>query len=366
MAKFKNWKQIVLMRLRIGDETHAVLPNLGDNGEVLRILSLLSVEGDDGECSLNWSLLGDLGSAERRCLEKEDAIASLLISEEIFKGVQVEMVEGSEGVVERLNKLEGSAGDTEDLIDLMDDGRVRCAEKVDGEWQPQVWVMQGVLNYFSTHENTRMEGGYWDKIPLKTACWDATRFREGGVRYLPGSVVRRGAWLGAGTVVMSQAFINIGAWIGGDGVMVDTGVRVASATQVGLGVKLGAGTGLEGVLEPSGRMPTIVENKVRIGAMCEVAGIVQEGAVLASGVVMALGKKIYDEASGQVLPPLLLEVNGVEYQIPVIPAWRLAVGGTLVSPDGKSATDAVILKAGDVRERGTLRHFKRQRLMYGG
>jgi hypothetical protein len=98
--------------------------------------------------------------------------------------------------------------------------------------------------------------------------------------------------------------------------------------------------------------------------MCEVSGIVGEGAVLASGVVMASGKRIYDEASGEVVPPLPMQVGDTTYQIPLIPPYRLAVGGALLSGSGRVATDAVILKPGDLRDTDTLKHFERQGILY--
>ena len=98
--------------------------------------------------------------------------------------------------------------------------------------------------------------------------------------------------------------------------------------------------------------------------MCEVSGIVKEGAVLASGVVMASGKKVYDEGTGEVLAPLPVTVGETTYLLPVIPAYRLAVGGSLISADGGLATDAIILKAGDLRDRDTLKHFEQQGVLY--
>ncbi len=366
-------QQLILLRIHSQPNTLAVVPRLPPESLFAALLPLLAAplaappasSSHDSPvlCRLDSSKLNSLPAAQLRTLEAHEGIAALLASKAQWEQVQVEVVRSKRaGLLERLSQRQGDAADTQALIELMDSGQVRCAEKVRGVWQPQAWVIQGVLNYFATHEMQVMERAGWDKIPLKTQGWDAARFAAGGVRYAPGAVVRKGAWLGAGTVVMSHTFVNIGAWVGGEGVMLDTGSRVASAAQVGKGVKLGAGSGLEGVLEPAGRMPTIVEDQVRIGAMCEAAGIIEEGAVLASGVVMASGKKIYDEATGKLIPPLPLTVEGVTYQLPVIPAWRLAVGGALVS--NNTATDAVILKPGDLRERGTLRHFERQGLLY--
>ena len=54
------------------------------------------------------------------------------------------------------------------FIELLNQGKLRAAEKVNNFWVPQPYIIDGVLNYFGTHGNARMEGKYWDKIPLKT------------------------------------------------------------------------------------------------------------------------------------------------------------------------------------------------------
>jgi len=268
------------------------------------------------------------------------------------------------GLLARLADRGGTKEDTAAFVDLLNAGDVRAAEKVGGQWQPQPYVIDGILNYFKVQDNFRVESGYWDKIPLKTANFSDEDFRKGGVRYAPGCRVRTGCYIGPGTVVMNQAFINIGAYIAGDGVMVDGGARVASCAQLGKGVKFGAGSGIEGILEPAGRLPSIIEDQAKIGAMCEVSGIVGEGAVLASGVVMASGKKIFDEENGKALPPLEVKIGQTTYLIPVIPPYRLAVGGSLISESARFATDAIILKPGDLRDRATLRHFEKQGILY--
>ena len=52
------------------------------------------------------------------------------------------------------------------------------------------------------------------------------------------------------------------------------------------------------------------------------------------------------------------------YRGPVHPPYRLAVGGSLRSESGRFATDAVILKPGDLRDTDTLKHFERQGILY--
>src|SRR3546814_12624338 len=69
-----------------------------------------------------------------------------------------------------------------------------------------------------------IEGGpggatWWDKVPSKFAGWGANHFRAAGFRAVPGSIVRRGAYISKGAVMM-PSFVNIGAPVG-DGSMVD-------------------------------------------------------------------------------------------------------------------------------------------------
>ncbi|MBF0278988.1 MAG: DUF2322 family protein [SAR324 cluster bacterium] len=268
------------------------------------------------------------------------------------------------GLLETISKRAASQEECDVFIRLLDQGEVRAAEKVEGVWQPQTYVIDGILNYFASHGNERIADTFWDKIPLKTSNFTDEDFEKGGVRYAPGSVVRTGAYIGPQTVIMNLGFVNIGAYIAGDGVMIDGGARVASCAQIGRGVKFGAGSGIEGILEPAGRLPSIVEDHVKIGAMCEVSGIVGEGSVLASGVVMASGKKIYDEATGEIVPPLECPIGEHTFLLPVIPPHRLAVGGSLMSENGRFATDAIILKPGDLRDTSTLQRFEKQGMLY--
>lgn len=280
--------------------------------------------------------------------------------------LRIEIVESScNDLLTNLAGQKASAEECEVFIDLLNQGKVRAAEKVKGIWEPQPYTIDGVLNYFGTHGNVRMEGKYWDKIPLKTTNFTEEDFEQGGVRYAPGCMVRAGAYIGPRTVVMNLAFVNIGAYIAGDGCMIDGGARVASCAQIGKNVKFGAGSGIEGILEPAGRLASIVEDHVKIGAMCEVTGIIGEGSVIASGVIMASGKKIYDEDTGDFVPPLECVVGDKKFLLPVIPPYRLAVGGSLPSKKGKHNTDAVILKAGDLRDSATMRHFTKQGILYG-
>ena len=198
---------------------------------------------------------------------------------------------------------------------MLDAGSARVAEP-DGEsgWRVNQWLKKAVLLSFRLNDNSVMPGGAWDKVPLKTAGWTETEFRQAGFRAVPGAVVRRGAYVAPGAVLM-PSFVNIGAHVG-EGTMVDTWATVGSCAQIGRNVHISGGAGIGGVLEPLQADPVIIEDGAFIGARSEVAeGVrVGEGAVLSMGVYLGASTKIIDRASGEVfrgqVPPYAVVVPG--------------------------------------------------------
>ncbi|HZV10613.1 MAG TPA: 2,3,4,5-tetrahydropyridine-2,6-dicarboxylate N-succinyltransferase, partial [Novosphingobium sp.] len=159
--------------------------------------------------------------------------------------------------------------DVETALALLDSGAARVAEKVDGAWHVNQWLKKAVLLSFRLNDNGLMENGMggapaWDKVPLKTASWGEDAFRAAGFRAVPGSVVRRGSFIGKGVVLM-PSFTNIGAYVG-EGTMVDTWATVGSCAQIGKNVHLSGGVGIGGVLEPLQAGPVIIEDNCFIGA----------------------------------------------------------------------------------------------------
>src|SRR3990167_2095027 len=70
-------------------------------------------------------------------------------------------------------------------LELLDAGKVRIAEKIDGEWHVHQWLKKAVLLYFRTHENAVMPGGFtqfYDKVPLKYQHQTEAELQAGGVR----------------------------------------------------------------------------------------------------------------------------------------------------------------------------------------
>jgi 2,3,4,5-tetrahydropyridine-2,6-dicarboxylate N-succinyltransferase len=232
----------------------------------------------------------------------------------------------------------------------LDDGSLRVAERdVAGAWQVNQWLKKAVLLSFRLNDMAIIEGGpdgatWWDKVPSKFAGWGENRFRDAGFRAVPGAIVRHGAHIGRGAVLM-PSFVNIGARVG-EGTMIDTWATVGSCAQIGANVHLSGGAGIGGVLEPLQAGPVVIEDGAFIGARAEVAEgvIVREGAVLSMGVYLGASTKIVDRATGEVV-------------IGEVPPYAVVVPGSLPGkplPDGTPGPSlycAVIVKRVDAQTR---------------
>ncbi|HCJ51551.1 MAG TPA: 2,3,4,5-tetrahydropyridine-2,6-dicarboxylate N-succinyltransferase, partial [Gallionella sp.] len=69
------------------------------------------------------------------------------------------------------------------VINQLDQGKLRVAEKIDGEWVTHQWLKKAVLLSFRLEDNFFIKGGftnYFDKVPSKFADYNSKEFREGG------------------------------------------------------------------------------------------------------------------------------------------------------------------------------------------
>jgi 2,3,4,5-tetrahydropyridine-2-carboxylate N-succinyltransferase len=182
--------------------------------------------------------------------------------------------------------------EVEDILEKLNRGELRAATKdARGIWNATEIVQKAILTYFRIAENKELAAGdlrFFDKIPLRQ---DLSSL---GIRAVPNAVVRFGAFIEAGAILM-PSFVNIGAFVG-SGTMVDTWTTVGSCAQIGKNCHLSGGVGIGGVLEPVGSKPVIIEDNVFIGARSEVAEgvVVREGAVLSMGVFIGSSTKIFD------------------------------------------------------------------------
>jgi 2,3,4,5-tetrahydropyridine-2-carboxylate N-succinyltransferase len=228
------------------------------------------------------------------------------------------------------------------VIEELDKGRLRVAEKISGEWHTHQWIKKAVLLSFRLEDNRPMESGalqFYDKVDTKFADYDKEQFARGGFRVVPPAVARRGAFI-ARNVVLMPSYVNIGAYVD-EATMVDTWATVGSCAQIGKNVHLSGGVGIGGVLEPLQANPTIIEDNCFIGARSEIVEgvIVEENSVISMGVFIGQSTRIYDRSSGKVL-------HGR------VPAGSVVVPGNLPSEDGKySLYCAVIVKQVDAKTR---------------
>ncbi|PHM71679.1 2,3,4,5-tetrahydropyridine-2,6-dicarboxylate N-succinyltransferase [Xenorhabdus sp. KJ12.1] len=229
------------------------------------------------------------------------------------------------------------------VIQMLDSGKLRVAEKIAGEWVTHQWLKKAVLLSFRINDNQVMEGAesrYFDKVPMKFADYDQARFEKEGFRVVPPAAVRQGAYIARNTVLM-PSYVNLGAYVD-EGTMVDTWATVGSCAQIGKNVHLSGGVGIGGVLEPLQANPTIIEDNCFIGARSEIVEgvIVEEGSVISMGVYIGQSTKIYDRETGEI-------------HYGRVPAGSVVVSGNLPSKDGSySLYCAVIVKKVDAKTRG--------------
>jgi 2,3,4,5-tetrahydropyridine-2,6-dicarboxylate N-succinyltransferase len=236
----------------------------------------------------------------------------------------------------------------DETIALLDSGKLRSAERIDGVWHTRQWAKQAILLSFRLNPNQVMRAGalgggvgpWWDKVPSKFDGWEAREFEQAGFRAVPGAIARRGAFIAKGVVLM-PSFVNIGAYVD-EGTMVDTWTTVGSCAQIGKNVHLSGGVGIGGVLEPLQTSPTVIEDDCFIGARSEVAEgmIVRQGAVISMGVYLNASTPIIDRKTGEVF-------RGE------VPPYSVVVSGSRPDPHGVGPSPycAVIMKTVDAQTR---------------
>ena len=245
---------------------------------------------------------------------------------------------------------QGAVRDAVDTtLTALDSGEIRVAEKRGGAWHVNQWVKKAVLLSFRLNDNQIIEHGpgdavWYDKVPSKFSGWDTARFKQAGFRAVPGSIVRRGAYI-APNAVLLPSFVNLGAYVD-SGTMVDTWVTIGSCAQIGKNCHISGGVGIGGVLEPLQAGPVVIEDNCFIGARSEVVEgvVVEEGAVLSMGVYIGQTTKIIDRATGEIFYGR-------------VPAYSVVVSGNLPGkplPNGEPGPSlycAVIVKRVDEKTR---------------
>ena len=226
------------------------------------------------------------------------------------------------------------------VIEELDKGRLRTAEKIDGVWKSHEWVKKEVIMYFGIRKMETLHAGpmeFHDKMALKS------NYEALGIRVVPHAVARYGSFIASGVILM-PSYVNIGAFVD-SGTMVDTWATVGSCAQIGKNVHLSGGVGIGGVLEPVQATPVIIEDNCFIGSRCIVVegAIIGEEAVLGAGVTITASTRIIDvtqkdpvEYKGFV-PPRSVVIPG---SLPkVFPAGTYDVPCALIIGQRKESTD---------------------------
>ncbi|MBA2628996.1 MAG: 2,3,4,5-tetrahydropyridine-2,6-dicarboxylate N-succinyltransferase [Rickettsiaceae bacterium] len=192
----------------------------------------------------------------------------------------------------------------DDIISLLDQGRISVSYKKDGQWLVNEWVKKAILLSFKTSEMRIFDGNFakwYDKIEPKFANGDEDQIKQSNSRFVPGAYIRKGAFIGKNVVVM-PSFINIGAHVG-DGSLIDTWATVGSCAYIGKNCHISGGTGIGGVLEPLQANPVIIEDNCFIGARSEIAEgvLIEEGSVISMGVFIGASTKIVNRSTGEII-----------------------------------------------------------------
>ena len=201
-----------------------------------------------------------------------------------------------------------------EVVDQLDRGVLRVAQKESDGWKVNDWVKKAVILYFPIRKMETIEAPpfeFHDKIPLKSG------YKAKGVRVVPHAIARYGAYISKG-VIMMPSYINIGAYVE-EGTMVDTWATVGSCAQIGKNVHLSGGVGIGGVLEPVQAAPVIIEDNCFIGSRSIVVeGVrVESEAVLGANVVITNSTRIIDVTGSDPV-----EIKGV------VPARSVVIPGS--------------------------------------
>ena len=227
-----------------------------------------------------------------------------------------------------------------EVIDLLDQGKIRVASPANNEWVVNEWVKKAVILYFPIQKMELTElppFEFHDKIKLKKG------YDQLGVRVVPHAIARYGSFLGKGVILM-PSYVNIGAYVDEE-TMVDTWTTVGSCAQVGKNVHLSGGVGIGGVLEPVQAAPVIVEDNCFIGSRCIVVeGVrIEKGAVLGANVVLTKSTRIIDVTGREAVSSKGLIPSG-SVVIPgsytkEFPAGKFQVPCALIIGKRKKSTD---------------------------
>ena len=94
------------------------------------------------------------------------------------------------------------------VINDLDSGKSRVAEKINGEWVTHQYLKKAIMLSFRIYPMENLNGPYsswYDKAHLlkgKTAGWTKEDHERAGFRMVPNSPVRKGSFVGKDAVLM--------------------------------------------------------------------------------------------------------------------------------------------------------------------
>lgn len=222
----------------------------------------------------------------------------------------------------------------EDFLLALEKGEVRAAQYINGKWQAEALVKQGILLAFRLSKNVPMPHGPFSFADRSVLTLQ--QLKDPSIRMVPGgSAVRRGAFVGESVTIMPPAYINIGAYVGKNS-MVDSHALVGTCAQIGEGVHISAAAQIGGVLEPASAVPVIVEDGVLIGGNCGIyeGVIIKSRAVIAAGVILTSGTKVYDLVNEKI-------ITASENYPLQIPAGAVVVSGSRPAQNSFAQSNAL-------------------------
>lgn len=188
-----------------------------------------------------------------------------------------------------------------EIITYLENGTLQSAEIINSSIVVHDWVKKAILLFFKTKSSILIESsifGYnwYDKVELQNIL----DFEKRKIRIVPGSIVRRGAYIGNNVVIM-PSFINIGSSIG-NSTMIDSGVTIGSCAQIGNNCHISSNVVIAGVLEPLQDAPVCIGNNTFVGANSVISeGImIEDNCVIGMGTFIGKNTKIIDRESGQI------------------------------------------------------------------
>lgn len=245
---------------------------------------------------------------------------------ENYKDVIKQCIQG-ELPLERANPV------IDKIFELLNAGEIRVAIKMDGRWIVNQWVKEAILLAFKLKRATQRDFDCYDKLGLLAYDYDNPRYRK-----VPPSVIRDGVYIGNNAIIM-PSYINVGAYVGHK-TMIDINATIGSCAQIGDECHIAASAVIGGVLEPTSARPVIIEDRCFIGVHSSILEgvIVEENAVIASGVSISASTKIIDR-----------ETREISHGI--VPAGSVVVPGSYPSKDGINIACAVVVKKIDTKTR---------------